>query len=73
MDIEGNKQNLSWSHHLVYALGYFLNRVFLSLWLVLKFVALVAWGFLGQFMRNPLGVIAGLAIVAAFVSRLLGV
>lgn len=72
MDIEGNKQNLSWSHHVVYALGYFLNRTLLALCLALKFVALVIWGFLGQFMRNPIGAIAGLAIVAAFVSRWLG-
>jgi hypothetical protein len=72
MDIESKKVSLSWSHYVVYALGYFLNRTLLTIWLAVKFVALVIWGFLGQFMRNPLGAIAGLAIAAAFISRLLG-
>lgn len=64
---------LKWSHHMVYALGFLLNRSFIALWLMLKFVALVIWGFLAQLVRNPLGAIVGLAIIAAFVSRWLGI
>ncbi len=66
-------EKLKWSHQVVYALGFLLNRSFLALWLVLKFVGLVIWGFFAQLVRNPLGAIVGLAIIAAFVSRWLGI